>query len=327
MGTFLVNAKMHPELAARVEAAVTGQRPSRSSSRLAATLRGGARVAFVLAVIAVVLLVLHKRREDQRALAHERGELLDRVAHESANLTEVDRKALARDEALLAGWSGAWPGESTADGVRGPGGLRIALARPTVWVRGPIDGFTPAKIAKTEADSLKDALLYCLIAPPTAKTEKVLLARVKTAYASGEMEKRTPNVQRLGDAVLGLRFLAPTWTAHVADATSVETVSAYRADFDQVSFDRMRGALRAEVLVAVMDEAGTSSGPTEMDGERPHPLRLIVWDLVADAPLLRRRAAVDPAAYSANARAEYASALDGCAFAYDVTEDLTRPSN
>ncbi len=320
--TLLVNSKMHPELAARVEAAVTGRRPSRNTSRAAATLRGLARIAILVAVVGVVALVLHKRREDQRALASARSELLDRVAKESASLTDADRKALGRDEALLATWSSEWPGDFTAEAVRGPGGLRIALARPAVWVRGPVDGFGPAKVGKTEAESFKDALLYCLVEPPSAKTEKVLLARVKTAYAKGEMEKKTPGIQRLGDAALGLRFVASDWIKHVADATTIETIGAYRGDFDLVSFERMRGALRAEVMIAVMDEAGTTLGPTEMDGERPHPLRLVVWDLAANAPLLRRRATVDPSGFSASARSEYASALDGCGFAYDVTKEL-----
>lgn len=322
MGTLLVTSKMSPELAARIEAAVTGKRPSRRESRLAAQLKGLARTALVVAVIAAIVLAVRKWRNDHRELARERTELLDRVAQENARLTDADRHALARDEALLSTWSGSYPGDLTAESVRGPGALPVTLARRVVYVRGPIDGFPSAKVAKTEVESVKDALLYCLVDPPTSKTEKALLGRVKTAYAAGEMEKRTPNVRRLADAVGGQRFLLPAWSERVAAAEERETILAYRSDFDHQNFDRFRDALRAEVLVAVMDEPGATLGPTEMDGERPHPIRLVVYDLVADAPLLRRRATVDPSGFSASARAEYASAMDGCGVAYDVKTSL-----
>ena len=61
---------------------------------------------------------------------------------------------------------------------------------------------------------------------------------------------------------------------------------------------------------------------TELDGERPHDVRIGLVDLTSAKMLLRLRKRVDPTWISMNARAQYASGLDACALAMDVHESI-----
>jgi hypothetical protein len=73
-----------------------------------------------------------------------------------------------------------------------------------------------------------------------------------------------------------------------------------------------------------MDEPGTSSGLSELDGERPHDVRVAFVDMGAQKVVLRLRKHVDPAWISLEKRPRYAAGLDGCALALDVRESVGR---
>jgi hypothetical protein len=72
----------------------------------------------------------------------------------------------------------------------------------------------------------------------------------------------------------------------------------------------------------VVDEPGDAKAAAELDGERPHAVRVIVTDLASDQLQLRFRHDVDPSWLSAGARAEYASGIDSCALALDLRAAL-----
>jgi hypothetical protein len=80
------------------------------------------------------------------------------------------------------------------------------------------------------------------------------------------------------------------------------------------------------MLLMVMDESGDGKGPTELDGERPHDVRVALVDLASARMVLRLRRHVDPAWIGTAARSEHASGLDGCALAFDVREAARAPS-
>jgi hypothetical protein len=71
-----------------------------------------------------------------------------------------------------------------------------------------------------------------------------------------------------------------------------------------------------------MDEPGDGAGPTELDGERAHAVRIGIVDLAAARPLLRLRKLVDPTWISLAKKSEFASGLDGCGLALDVHESV-----
>jgi hypothetical protein len=216
--------------------------------------------------------------------------------------------------------SGVYDGDLVADELHKPGALAAALRRPTVYVRGPMLSFTNATpFAKVTAQSFKDALVLCLLEPPADATEKVLLDPVRSAYSGGHLlESRTANVRRLHEAVAGLPLLGPEWDDRARHAASTADVQRMRSELDRAGLDRVRAAAKSELLLAAIDEPGEGNGPTELDGERQHHVRVVLVDVRTQAVLLRVRRPVDPAWISAAKRPTYASGLDSCRLAVDI---------
>ena len=190
-----------------------------------------------------------------------------------------------------------------------------------LYVRGPAASFTdPAKIAPAAALSAKDGLVLCLLSPPESRTESTITARARRAYGRLlTVEDATPNVRRFHELEVGLPFLAPSFEARVVGASgAAELVSLERA-FDKAPIAEAKRAVRSEVLLAAFDEPGDPHGPTEIDGERAHDVRVVLVDIASGATLFRVRRHVDPGRVaSTSARIQYASGIDSCALAFDV---------
>jgi hypothetical protein len=218
--------------------------------------------------------------------------------------------------------AGEYQGDLVPDPVRQPHALDAVLARPTVYVRGPTGSFaTSAKIATAAAESTKDALLYCLLDPPPSRAEKALLDRAKDALGGrAKAEARMTSVRRLDDAERGLPFFLPSWGERIAAAGEAAQVSALQRELDKAPLERAKQAVKAQLLIVAMDEPPAAGVTTELDGERPHDVRVVLADLGADEPLLRLRLHVDPTAISDAVRSGYASGIDSCALALDVRE-------
>jgi len=127
--------------------------------------------------------------------------------------------------------------------------------------------------------------------------------------------------QRVDDARAGLPFLELAWRDGAASANDLHQVETLRGRFEKAPIARAKQALRAEVLIVAMDEASTS-GPTELDGERPHDVHVIVADLRASSVVVRVQKRVDPNWISTALRPQYARELDSCALAFDVRESV-----
>lgn len=321
MPTFLTTDKMSPELAARIQSSVSGRR-IKGETRLPRWSKGILRIGVIgIAGWLVYALVDLKRRESKQ-LEHDRSVLLDSLAKQTATFTPDDPKADQRIDEQLVSLSGAWPGDLDELGTKTA--LDDALARSSVWIRGPIDGFTsPAKIANTAAASGKDAFLLCLADPPASRTEKNVLGRVRIAYANGaQLEQPTAKVKRLDAAKHGLPFLQPAFAERIRSAPDGITIRALKKELDGASLDAARTTLRSEILIAVMDEPAPAGGITEIDGERAHDVRVAIVDLQKQKPLFRSRKHVDPSEWSTQNRSQFASGLDGCTLAYDLRDAL-----
>lgn len=310
MPTFLVTSRMNPALAARVEASVTGRRPRAARASNLRRLVALARVLLVLTLGLAVYAAITIRRAAQRDVERTRAELLEAVRASGETLNAEDRASLARVESWLARLSGAYEGDVL-------GGLE-PLSRPMVYVRGGITSFaTHDRIADAAATSYKDALLLCLVEPPKTRLEPELVAKVHLARAGGAvMEDRTPNVRRLHDLEAGLPFLLPPWSERVRAAEDAADLSRLKKDLARAPLARAKQAARARLLLAAMDEPG--EGATELDGERPHHVRLALVDLAEDRVLFRVRRRVDPKWITPAKRPTHATDLDGCALAFDV---------
>ena len=322
MGTFLTTRRMDPALAARIEASVSGRKASESTWR--PRLVAIARLAAVVAVVTVVVGVMALRRRDRRELEASRAALLDTVHAASASLTPEQKDVVPRAESWVKRAAGAYEGDFVADDLRPAGALAAVMARPAVYVRGPMETLgsgNAAGVAGAASASFKDPFVVCLVEPPASRTEKVLLAKVHAAYAR-TAEERTPNVRRLHDADAGLPFLMPPWAERIQMAPGEEELEKLRSDFERAPIEAAKRAAKATVLLFAIDEPGEPGVPAELDGERPHNVRVGLVDLASSRVLLRMRKRVDPSWISAAKRTELASGLDGCALAMDVVESV-----
>ena len=146
------------------------------------------------------------------------------------------------------------------------------------------------------------------------------------AYAGGKrIEAPTAHVRRLEEAQLGLPFLTPAWQRDVESTTTRADLERMRVAFERAPIQAAKRAAKAKFLLFAMDEPGVGPGPTELDGERAHPVRVGLVDLSSSKVLLRLRRMVDPSWISAAERAEYSRGLDSCKLALDVHDSVKEP--
>ena len=320
MATFLVNAKMSPELAARVDASVHGRRGASGRAVKSARVTALVRLVLFVGIAAAIGSFASWRRGEGRRIDGDRAALLESLHARGAAIGEREKGAPARVEPWLVALSGPYEGDALAPELRAPGALDARLARPTVYVHGPTGAFHgPTGIAGAAAASVKDTFVSCLLAPPASKSERAMLESVRAVYSGGaSFEERTANVARLADGQAALRVLTPAFEARIKDADDDVALAKVKGELDRAPLEKAKLALSAELLVAVMDEPGTGAGPSELDGERPHDVRVALVDLAAGKVLLRARRRVDPGGWSEKSRAQYSVDLDECGRALDV---------
>ncbi len=324
MATFLVTAKMSPELAARIEASVGGGRGRRQGAVLAPRQVLLLRLGIAVLVISLASSFVVFRRRGQAQLEQARAALVDGARVRGGSLSADETQAVARAESWLLRSSGAYEGDFVDDALRGPAAFEGVLARPTIYVRGPLGAFRSSReIAEGAATSAKDAFVLCLLEPPVSTSEKALLGKVRIAYSDGAaLERTTSTVHRLYAAEVSLPLLMPSWTQRVAEAREVWELARLRKELDKAPIEEGKKALSAGLLLFVMDEPGDGPGPTEIDGERAHEIRVGLVDLRLARVLLRVREHADPSWISAATRPQYASGLDGCRLALDVRQTV-----
>jgi len=282
------------------------------------------RITSVLLILGAIGWVTQEKQQTDRELERTRRTLIERWQREAAPLTERNRRMPERAAAWLSRAAAGTAGDRVDDELRRSGGLDRMLERPTVYVRGELDDFsTPGRLESSALDSVKDAFVLCLLDPPRQRTEKSLLSRVRSAYAAGErMQNATRHVQRLGDALIGLPLLDHAWRDRVVAAAGEHELRGLSRTLERAPLEGAKQAAKAALLLYVIDEPGEAGHPTELDGERPHHVRVGLVDLDAGKELLRLRRRVDPSWLSDATRAEYARGVDSCALAFDIRGEL-----
>jgi len=319
MPTLLTNPKMDPALAARVEASVRGKvtksQPRGIYSRRAVVLF---RVALAMLVVGVFVLAFVVRRRARQQIEDARTALQQAIDAEARTLTDSDRSAIVRIESEIAKLAGPYPGDFVAPELKLAGALRTKLSRPTIYLRGTLEGLsTPTRIEIAAETSRKDALVQCLFDPPTARAENVVLAKIRESSAS------LASVYELRDLLLGMPSLQAPFAARVAVAKSKREIEHLRYAFEHAPIAAARRAARAEQLLVAIDEPGEGSGFSELEGDRPHFVRVMLVDLATSAVALRVRKRVDPAWITASRRVQNAFALDSCVLALDIRESVS----
>lgn len=321
MPSFLVTREMSPALAARVMASVSGRRQDgsrRGRRSLTALLR-----ATTVALLAVsVGSVMSYRQRTQSELVAARGALLGAARSASRALTTADRDVLKQVEAAIVVHSApSYAGDFIADDLQGSAHFPEALKAPTLYVRGPLEGLArPDAVAALARESSKDSFVLCWLDPPDTRTDKALRAKARAANARGGSMDLTASVERLAPLFQGLPFLSKEFERRVESAETAASVDGLRKAFDKAPIAAALRAAKARQLLIVLDEAGDGKGVTELDGERPHPVRVVLSDLTNGQVRLRFRGKVDPGGIGASFRAEYARGIDSCTLAMDLRD-------
>jgi len=314
---------MSPQLAARVLAAVRGEHGGGASRQR--PLKALLRLLTVAALISSVSLFAYYRSKSTTELGQARSALLGAMLQQSSRLTRTDTELAGRVEAAVALHSApTYAGDQIADDLRTDTQLAAALSQPTLYLRGPLDGLSrPGRIAELAASSFNDAFVLCLLTPPDTRTEKALRVKASAAGAQGPSMQVAAHIERVEPLLRALPFLGPAFKARVVAAESSASVATLQRYFESAPIAAAVRAAKARQLLLVIDEPGDAKGPTELDGERPHPVRIVLQDLSNDEVRLRLRRGVDPGWLSDNARALFANGIDSCALALDVRTALS----
>jgi hypothetical protein len=310
---------MHPALAERIEA---------SLARHAGRPRGGiyppvlvalARGVVALAVVAAAVALYVAGSRARARLEARRAALVAAVVAESASLRGDDRVTLVRAERALQRLARPWEGDVVSPELRARGGLDAVLAAGVIYAHANLGDLTaehPLSVAALTRESTKDALLLCLYAPPSARAEQPLVAKVLDAWDAPVIERATAPAVLLRDAEAGLPILAPDWLLRVKVATPT-ALARLETAHARAPVDAAQRAARARSLLVALDEG---AGSLALDGDHAHDVRVAIVDLASGAELLRLRRRVDPSWVAPSRRAKYSIALDGCTLALDVRE-------
>src|SRR5689334_7678270 len=154
---------MDPALVARIERSIGARKRPTRGKRAAVRLRVSVlRLAIAVGVTAIATTALTARRRYQQEVARVRTELLATVHANDALITPDERGFMRRVEPRLTGLAASYEGDVLADELRSAKGLEDALARPSVYVRGPVSAFGSAQaIADTASASTRDSFLLC----------------------------------------------------------------------------------------------------------------------------------------------------------------------
>lgn len=316
MPTFLTTPKMSPELAARVETAVTGRQtgPSKLSTRLIAVLR----FFGVAAVIGVVVWLVVVQREASAEFEADRNGLLAQLREDTSQATDADKAIVSRIEAWAGKHIGAYEGDVVDETLRGAG-MSTTLARSIIYLRGSLDNFdSPKGIAEMGDTTYRDAFVLCLLDPPPKRTEKSLREAARAVLGGGERLKVAAHVTRFHTARIGVPFLMPQWEERVRTAKKTRDLADMRSTLNRVSLKESVHAMKARLLLAVMDEPRDGISPTEIDGANRHYVRVTLLDLENDKVLLRQRKLVDPAWIPSARRGDYANGINSCELGLEV---------
>ncbi len=316
MGTFLTTPKMSPELAARVEAAVTGKpAAAKMSPKVVALLRFFGIVGFV----GIIVWLFVVRRQAALALEANRNEILAQLHEQTSQVTEKDRAMLPQIEKWVAEQSKEYEGDLIDDSLRGAG-MMATLSRPIMYIRGPVEGFkTVQGLADMGQTTYRDAFLLCLFDPPAKSTEKTLRDTARVVLApNSERNKATAHVVRFHNARAGLPYFSPQWEERLRGLDNSRELNEMRKKLNGAMLEESVRAIKARLLLVVMDEPKDGKGPTEIDGANRHYVRVLLQDLDADKALLRQRKLVDPAWIPTDRRGEHSNGMNSCELGMEV---------
>jgi hypothetical protein len=210
MGTFLLTSKMAPALAARIEASVRGKRAVAGSARRRHLL-SLARLGAVAALAGLFAVIVSARKRSAEQLETSRQAVLAAFHRQIRALQPSERQLGARMAGLIAPHTTP---EYTADSLAGPlktaASLVEALANGTIYVRGPLSGFSnPADMKRSAFESIKDTFLLCLLDPPDSRSELALRRKAQATNFDSKSSAAMASVERLFPLLTVMPIIQP----------------------------------------------------------------------------------------------------------------------
>lgn len=315
MGTYLANEKMSPALRKRIEASV------RRSSRIAKPglpifVKTALRLSLIIVVLGGGAWLYVAWRQHLSQVEAARASLLQDVQENVIALDEADLRLRTNAQALLLSASMTYEGDYVSPSLDEPDVVSELLARPVLYVRGPIEAFQrTSKFERAIAEPVDDAFVHCLVDPPEERSELPLLRRI-------EAPRDMTRFFHLAEAFTIRPFASDAWSSQVHAAATLTEINRLRDSVKLARMDRAVLAVRAEILIHILDEPRTAGTFAEVDGASDHQVRVGIIDLTADATLLRLRRHVEPSWISEANRPYFARSLVACRLAADVREVL-----
>ncbi len=215
-----------------------------------------------------------------------------------------------RIEAWVVEIAGAWPGELAEGGV----GLADVTREPGVYLRLRVaDAQQAASIRSSATRSLQDGFTACLFTrkggvDPSKGPKCTSTANCEAGLLCNEWDvcARPTQPYNMRLAYRAMRVLSSEWTDELHRADNDLTVRAHERDLDRTTHDDVPVAIevltRARYFTLVLDEdpegglpaaLARDSGVAETDEQRvqrsSHFVRVGIWDLSKNAPVVRHR--------------------------------------
>jgi hypothetical protein len=284
------------------------------SPRATAIFRFGGFAGIVGLVVYLFVVQRHANNEFEA----DRNALLAQLHEDTSQATDADRAIVSRIETWAGKHAGPYEGDVVDESLKGAG-MSTTLARPMIYLRGPIEGFGSAKgIAEMRDTTYRDAFVLCLFDPPPNRTEKLLRAAGRAVLLNTERMKVVAHVTRFHTARVGMSFLAPQWEARVQAAENTRALADLRASLIRVSLKESVHAMKARLLLVAMDEPKEGKAPTEIDGANRHYIRVTLLDLDTEKVLLQQRKLVDPEWIPYARRGDDANGINSCELGLEI---------
>jgi hypothetical protein len=302
------------------------KRPAALKGRLSR----GERLVILAGITLLVLAGVYVVRS-RFGVRNQREALLAKSAAEAASLSRREAEILDILRGFIFETAAAEaPGDVTHRELSAPGALDAFLARPGLYFRAAQPDVRPRFLADAVRSTPKDAFALCLLAPPETLSDYDLTVTVGRALpGTPAFEEATRRIQRLDTVQRGLRVLTPGWLDEVRAADPIG-LRALEGEYNARTAEEIKAAkawAAAAYAAIVIDEL--PAGMKDVEGgtdlaesfrasmlsatkEKPHEVRVAIYDIEAKKPVLRRRIRMDAEAFKARTGFAEAAAAQDC---------------
>jgi len=321
MPSFLVNDRMNPELKRRVRLSLKSDLRQRAGGQSARRGHWAVRLMAVLGVISLGTFLTVTYRQSRAELRQEKAQLLVRFEQQRAPFDAAFRGREQKVEQLLIHAHEPYAGDWLDPQLKRPGALDALLAPSLAYVRGPLRGFlSDAERRQTSKEAGPEALIRCLIDPPSSIKESEILRHLGRIYEPKRFIDKFYDFEAARGA---FAFVDSGCEDEIRQADRMKHVLSLGRELREQKLGVAAQVRQVRLLIAVFDEPKERGVAADFDGEATHYLRISVVDLDTPRVWWRVRRQVDPQWISEKSRLAYSRELDSCRLAYELRQELS----